>query len=127
MDNDRSAVITIGGQEYRLVLTTRATKLIAARFGGLESLGDKLLKSENFESAIDEIVWLITMLANQSILIHNLQNPDQRPLLTEETVELLTSPLDLAAYKDAIMEAMVRGTNRHVESEGSEGKNTPGG
>ena len=41
--NERSAVISIGGQEYELLLTTRATKQIAKRYGGLEQLGDKLL------------------------------------------------------------------------------------
>jgi len=38
-------------------------------------------------------------------------------LLTEDEVELLTSPLDLAAYKNAITEAMFKGTKRNVESE----------
>lgn len=120
MDNtaERSAVINIGGKEYRLVLTTRATKAIAGRYGGLENLGEKLMKSENFEMALDEIVWLLTLLANQSILIHNLKNKDApEELLTEDEVELLTSPLDLAAYKNAITEAMFRGTKRNVESE----------
>jgi len=81
-------------------------------------LGEKLMKSENFEMALDEIVWLITLLANQSVLIHNLQNPsEKRELLTEEAVELLTSPLELGEYKNAIMDAMYKGTKRHVESE----------
>ena len=128
MDSDRSAVITIGGKEYQLVLSTRATKEIGKRYGGLEKLGDKLLKDESFEAALEEIVWLITMLANQSILIHNLQNPGSpKDLLTEDAVELLTTPLELSAYKDAIMEAMMRGTNRNIQSEdGGEG-NTQGG
>lgn len=118
MENERAATIKIGGKEYELVLTTRATKEIARRYGGLENLGEKLMKSENFEMALDEIVWLITLLANQSILIHNLKNKDApQELLTEEEVELLTSPLDLAAYKNAITEAMFKGTARNVESE----------
>ncbi len=124
MDSDRSAEIKIAGEEYQLVLTTRATKEIAQRYGGLENLGEKLMKSENFEMAIEEIVWLIVLLANQSVLIHNLQNADKRDLLTEEAVELLTSPLDLATYKDAIMEAMLKGTKRYVESEEESSKNT---
>ena len=116
--NDRSATITLGGQEFELLLTTRATKEIAARYGGLENLGEKLMKSENFEMALDEIVWLITLLANQPILIHNLRDPaDKRELLTTDVVELLTSPYDLAAYKNAIMEAMSKGTKRNIESE----------
>lgn len=128
MENERAAVIKIGGKEYELILTTRATKEIARRYGGLENLGEKLMKSENFEMALDEIVWLITLLANQSILIHNLKNKDApQELLTEEDVELLTSPLDLAAYKNAITEAMFKGTARNVESESENGaKNTQG-
>lgn len=118
MENERTAAITIGGKQYELILTTRATKEIARRYGGLENLGEKLMKSENFEMALDEIIWLITLLANQSILIHNLKNKDApQELLTEEDVELLTSPLDLAAYKNAITEAMFKGTARNVESE----------
>ena len=116
--NDRSATITIGGQEFELLLTTKATKEIAARYGGLENLGEKLMQSESFEMALDEIVWLITLLANQPIRIHNLRDPaDKRELLTTEVVELLTSPYDLAAYKNAIMEAMSKGTKRNIESE----------
>ena len=118
MTDERSARITIGGQEYELILTTKATKEIAKRYGGLSNLGEKLMKTENFEMALDEIVWLITLLANQSVLIHNLQNPaEKQELLTEEAVELLTSPLELGEYKNAIMDAMYKGTKRHIESE----------
>ena len=118
MDNERSAKINIGGAEYELTLTTRATKEIARRYGGLENLGEKLLKAENFELALDEIIWLITLLANQSILVHNLKHKDKpQETLTEEEVELLTSPLELAAYKSAITEAMFKGTARNIESE----------
>ena len=120
---ERSSKITIGGEEYELVLSTKATKEIAGRYGGLENLGDKLMKSENFEMAIAEIVWLVTLLANQSILIHNIKNKETpRPLLTEEEVEILTTPFEFAEYKSAITEALYKGTKRNVESE-SESKN----
>lgn len=118
MDNERTAVITIGDEEYTLLLTTKATKEIAGRYGGLENFGEKLMKSENFEMTIGEIVWLITLLANQSILVHNLKNKEHpKELLTEDVVELLTTPLDLAGYKTAITEALYKGTKRNVESE----------
>lgn len=118
MDNERTAVITIGDEEYTLLLTTKATKEIAGRYGGLENLGEKLMKSENFEMAIGEFVWLITLLANQSILVHNLKDKEHpKELLTEDVVELLTTPLDLAGYKTAITEALYKGTKRNVESE----------
>ena len=124
MNTERSAQVTIGDEQYELILTTKATKEIAARYGGLEKLGDKLMKSENFEMALAEIVWLITLLANQSILIYNLKHKDApKEVLTEEAVELLTTPHDLAGFKAAISEALFKGTQRHVESE-TEGKNT---
>lgn len=118
MDTERSAKILIGDEEYTLTLTTKATKEIAGRYGGLENLGDQLMKAENFEMALSEIVWLITLLANQSILIHNLKHKDQpKELLSEELVELLTVPADLATYKAAITQAMYKGTKRNIESE----------
>lgn len=121
---DRGSIIKIGENDHELILTTRATKEIAKRYGGLENLGDRLMKSENFEMALDEIIWLITLLANQSVLIHNLKNPDDKKLLlTEDEVELLTSPFDLAEYKSAIMESMYKGTKRNIKSEESS-KNT---
>ncbi len=125
--DERSATINLDGVQYELLLTTKATREIAKRYGGLENLGEQLMKAENFEMALDEVIALIVLLANQPILIHNMKNPnDQRELLTTELVELLTSPYDLAEYKDAIMEAMVRGTKRNVESE-DDGKNTAAG
>lgn len=122
--DERTAVVNIGGTEYEMLLTTRATKEIAGRYGGLENLGERLMQSENFEMALDEIIWLITLLCNQPILIYNLKNPDnKKPELTADEVELLTSPMELTDYKDAIMNAMYKGTKRNVESEQT-GKNT---
>lgn len=118
MDKERSAIINIGGDEYALLLTTKATKEIAGRYGGLEKFGDKLMKSESFEMAISEIVWLITLLANQAILAYNLKNKEnKKAVLTEEMVELLTTPFDLANYKTAITEALYKGTKRNIISE----------
>ena len=68
--------------------------------------------------AIVVIVWLITLLTNHSILIYNLKNQEKsKELLTEDVVDLLTSPLDLAGYKTAITQALYKGTKRNVESE----------
>ncbi len=124
MDLNRSSIIKVGDQEYELILTTKATKQIASRYGGLENLGDKLMKSENFEMALSEIIWILALLANQSILIHNLKNPkDKKELLTEDALELLTTPSQLAEYKEAIVEAMTKGTNRNIKSEEVSSKN----
>ena len=122
--NDRKAIIKVGGKDYELLLTTLATKKIGERYGGLKNLGDKLMNSERIEDAIDEIVWLIVLLANQPIMIHNLWNEEKISLLTEDELLLLTSPYDLAEYKTAIMEAMYKGAKRNVTSEEDDEKNS---
>ena len=119
------ACVTINGKDYPLLLSTRATKNIAARYGGIENLGEKLLKSKNFEAAIDEVVWLVCELANQYIQANNLKCCEQQPLLTEDEVALLTTPYDLAAFKDAILNALNQGMERSIHSEPS--KNTKAG
>lgn len=125
MANERSAIIKIGDKKYELLLTTKATKEIAKKYGGLEKLGDKLLTNKDYEGAIGEIVWLIVTLANQPILIHNYKNSnDKKELLTEEYVELLTTPQDLATFKEAITEALYKGVQRNIVSE--ESKNLKG-
>jgi hypothetical protein len=117
MDSERGAMITVGDEQYELILTTRATKEIAARYGGLDALGEKLLQPGNTEAALIEVVWLVVTLANQSIMADNLRkNKPPRELLTENVVELLTTPYDLVAFKDAIMDAMNKGTKRNIES-----------
>ena len=128
VQEDRSSKILLGGAEYELALTTLATKSIARRYGGLENLGEKLSGSEHFEDALGEVVWLVTLLANQSVMIWNLWHPDEKkPLLTEEVVELLSSPYDLAQYKNAILTALYKGTRRYVRSETEPEKNTAAG
>ena len=76
------------------------------------------------------MIWLIALLANQSVMIYNLKHKDApRDLITEEEVELLTSPLELASYKNAITECIFKGTARNVlsEGEGDGSKNTTAG
>ena len=124
MTTDRSSSITLGGVEYELLFTTYATKAISKRYGGLENLGNELEGSKDVDKSLDEIVWLISLLANQPIMIYNLWNDNKKALLTEEMVSLLTTPSDLASYKDAIMKAMLKGTKREVISEEVETKNS---
>lgn len=118
VEPDRSATVTIGGTDYELVLTTKATRLIAERYGGLEHLGSALETSDDLGKTLGEVIWLITLLANQSVQIHNHHHPDdKRPELSEDEVELLTVPADLADYRGAIAEALQRGTRRDILTE----------
>ncbi len=70
------------------------------------------------DKSLGEVIWLIALLANQSVQIHNLTHPDnKRPELTEKAVELLTVPADLADYREAIAQALQRDTRRAIMTE----------
>ena len=43
---DRGSIIKIGENDYELILTTRATKEDAKSYGGIQTLGDRLMISE---------------------------------------------------------------------------------
>lgn len=118
MDTKADAHITIAGRDFELILTTRATRLIAERYGGLDKLGAALETSTDIAQSLTEVTWLIALLANQSVLIHNLTNPqDPKPEITAEDLEILTVPGDLAGYKEAISAALVKGTKREILSD----------
>ena len=92
-------------------------KEINLKFGGLENIGSKLAETKNVAESLDLVIWLIVLLANQSILRFNLENDNKKELLKEEDVEILTSPADLNSYTEAIMDCLVKGTQRAIESE----------
>ncbi|MDR1241043.1 MAG: hypothetical protein LBK29_04215 [Oscillospiraceae bacterium] len=80
---------------------------IALRYGSLDLIGDRIANSKDIASTLSEIIWLVTFLANQEILIHNLKNPnDKRDLLAGKEIEILTKPQDFAKINAAITKAM---------------------
>ena len=121
----RSSTIKIGKKEYELLLTTKATKEINDKFGGLENIGNTLTDAKSVTESLGIVIWLIVLLANQAILRKNLIDGTKEELLKEEDVEILTSPADLNSCTNAIMEALVNGTKRNVEGD-DVSKNTVG-
>ncbi len=118
MENE--AKIVLGGEEYPLLLSTRAVREIGRKFGGLDKLGEELTAQGDTDKALDNAVWLITLLANQPILIHNrAHRGEEKPLLTTEDVELMTTPAELGAAQYAIKIALERGSMRSIISEQS--------
>ena len=121
METNKS-VIKIGNKEYELLLTTKATKEINTKFGGLENVGNKLTESKSVGESLEIVIWLIVLLVNQAILRKNLVEGTKEPEIKEEELEILTSPADLNDFTSAIMNALIVGTKRNIESEES-GKN----
>ena len=45
--SDRGATIQFCGEEHELILTTKATKEITRRYGGLDKLGEEFFNSKS--------------------------------------------------------------------------------
>lgn len=117
---ENNAKITLNGKEYPLLLSTYALKKIGEKFGDIEKLGDALTADGNTVDALNNVIWLITLLANQPILIYNRAHVgEEQPLLTEEDLELMTTPADLGVMQYAVKIAIERGSSRSVFSENS--------
>lgn len=112
----------IGGVEYPLYMNLYATEMIQDKFGDVKSAANKIASYKNYKEAIDTVAELIVILANQGLAYENFFNKDnQRDLLTTEDVKLLCVPYELEDLQSAILDAMIQGTNRNVESEVAEG------
>ena len=117
MDDSRVTYLVLGKTKIPLLLTLKATREIATRYGGLEELGNKMLESMDWAGMIDEIVWLIATLANQCILIENLENKTNQPLLTPTELELKMDPYEITSYREAILATLQAGQKQQVQSE----------
>ena len=56
IDDSRVTYLVLGKEKLPLLLTLKATREIATRYGGLEELGNKMLESMDWTGMIDEIV-----------------------------------------------------------------------
>jgi len=131
---DKNVVIEIDGNKYGLLLSTKAMEEITEKYGGIETFWESVSGNRDFAEILKQTAWIIAVLANQAILLHNLKNPnDKKELITDEYVKLATQPYEIAGLKNAVSEAIIKGFGRTVESDDSGGgdgeneKNAQGG
>lgn len=97
--------IKIAGKQYHLVFTTAALKEVSKRYGGIAEMGDKMDADKT--AAIDDICWLVALLANQGIMLSTGNtNPGNPDLLTADKIALLTMPREIELLSQAAVEAI---------------------
>ena len=114
----RAVKVEIGGEEHELLFTMSATIQIVKHFGSLDEMNAQLADSEHLDTMLDAIVYLLCLLANQSIALYNLRNKDNpRPKLTLEEVELGISLYEAGELREKVTEALNKGGERFIVSE----------
>ena len=118
--------IDIGGIDYPLMLNLNATEQINEKFGGMEQLGDALVKPENFSAALDTVAELVVILTTQGIEYVNYFESEKLELkpLTKEAVKLLCSPYDIGKMRPILFDAIKSDASRAVTSEETDEKNS---
>ena len=103
-----------------MILTIKATAEISARYGSVETLNEKLKHPNHPDLPLDEIIWLITLLANQAFLIDKFKtNCMMGKRVSEGEMELFVSPQNLEYYKETIAEAISKATGDALGESGS--------
>lgn len=115
---ERSSEVELFGQKYRLVLTLYAVKQIVMRYGSLDAMSDRLSNSKNWVDMLTEVCWLLCLLMNEGIKIHNLWaiSADTQELYSPDELECLLTPTDMLACNAAIQEAIRKGAAMNVTS-----------
>ncbi len=121
--DDRKTTIDIDGEQYDLVFTAVAAKVICDEYGSITEFMTKLEKGGDTGMDGESVslnIWLTTLLVNQGIAIYNRHNPnDQRTPFTEDDIGLLTCPGD---WSEAFT-ALNKGSAKYIKSEAEPSKN----
>jgi hypothetical protein len=106
------------GEKHELTLSVSATKSIIKEFGGLHELGEKIFDVKNFDIAIDALTKVLKILLSESVIRHNILNPnEQRKEIPEKDFEVIVTLEDLMSLRDILPSLIAKGMKRNVESE----------
>lgn len=112
----RITEIEIAGKLYPLNFSTKAAKLISARYNGLGNI-DKAFAGKNVDAMMDEVVWLLALLIEQGVAYERIVDGVDAKGITADELEIVLGVADFAGLKDQIMGAMLSGMERTVEVE----------
>lgn len=117
--------VTLDGEDYPMIMTTYAAKQIVKKFGGLESLGEKITGDEgNQEEMFDNVCWLVALLVNQPILRYNRKHRNaEKALFEADDIAMLTDLDELTPIMGKVGKAISRGSERNVPDGVLAGKN----
>jgi hypothetical protein len=115
-DDEKTTSITINGKEYELIYTLLADMQLTKKIKNM-NIKDGVLIFEDDSEAFEHTIWTIVLLANQSVLRHNLINPDdKKDLLSVEEVELFADLSTVHTWVQIINNVREKGMSRNIKS-----------
>ena len=121
IDNKKNNTIEIDGEKYELVASLDALAEITERYDGIDNMTAVLKGDKDPGKQFREIIWIITLFANQPIIMHNYKCPgDPKELLTEKFVGLFADPSKIKNANSLIFNTINKGMEQNIESEDTE-------
>jgi len=108
----KSVKITLGGREYYLLFNGEAMFRLQDLYG--EKPIFEVL-APNDRTAFGELCKVLAILAEQGELARRQLGYDKGPMLTEEQVRALITPIEVLSLKMEVFKAVARGYGREIE------------
>lgn len=123
----RTARITIDGAEHLLCFSARVVRACTERYGDIANIDDALA-GRSAVQAMDEAVWIITVMMDAGARYAKLNGLDNPPPLTEDELLDVCDLGDFTELISKIKETITNGKTPTVEAEPAKNaKATPAG
>ena len=118
---NRAVSVVIDGEDFEMLLTTKAAADIDREFGGFDEIA-AVVDGEDRVASVAMASKLIALMCNAGTERYNYRHRDTpRRMLEDEEIGIVTTPGEMAELMHAVVEAVKRGRTTHIESEKSPG------
>ena len=118
---NRAVSVVIDGEDFEMLLTTKAAADIDREFGGFDEIA-AVMDGEDRVASVAMASKLIALMCNAGTERYNYRHRDTpRRMLEAEEIGIVTTPGEMAELMHAVVEAVKRGRTTHIESEKSPG------
>lgn len=119
---NRAVSVVIDGEEFEMILTTKAAADVDREFGGFDEIA-AVVDGEDRGASVAMASKLIALLCNAGTERYNYRHRETpRRMLEPEEIEILTTPGEMAELLGSAVEAVGRGRQTYIESEKSPGE-----
>ena len=118
---ERIVKVKIGGKEYAMLFSVRASQLISVKFGSIEKMGEALQAETDAQEKMTTACWLLAVLIGQGQKAMSLETGKQLTAPSAEDLEFLVTPGDIPRLLIAVRECIINGSKRTTETDTDEG------
>lgn len=118
---ERIVKVKIGGKEYAMLFSVRASQLISVKFGSIQKMGEALQSETDAQEKMATTCWLLAALIGQGQKAMSFETGRVYDAPSAEALECIVTPGDIPRLLTAVRECIVNGSKRTLETDTDEG------